>query len=234
MDKRSFSQFWLYAFFIVSIVNLLNQIVKIEWINMTTKPLLLVTLLVYYLSSRMESPNKLALLIAGALGFSWIGDVLLMLQGQMEVLFMAGLLAFLLAHLLYILAYWQAIKQSNDHSYGAFVHLRIIFLIFVGGALVYMLYPSLGSLRLPVIVYTTVIIFMGISALMRRGRTSEKSFVLVYSGALLFIMSDAMLAINKFLYPLVQADLLIMASYISAQYLIIKGILIHENRLEVN
>jgi uncharacterized membrane protein YhhN len=55
---------------------------------------------------------------------------------------------------------------------------------------------------------------------------------MVYSGALLFIMSDAMIAINKFLNPLVQARLLIMATYIAAQFLIVKGVLIHEKSIE--
>jgi uncharacterized membrane protein YhhN len=84
----------------------------------------------------------------------------------------------------------------------------------------------------PVSLYTIVIITMAIAAVMRKGRTIDKSFIMVYSGALLFIMSDAMIAINKFLNPLVQARLLIMATYIAAQLLIIKGILIHENATE--
>ena len=70
---------------------------------------------------------------------------------------------------------------------------------------------------------------MGIFALIRRGWTLEKSFIMVYSGALLFIMSDALLAINKFMNPIVQARLLIMATYISAQFLIVRGIMLHEN-----
>ena len=70
---------------------------------------------------------------------------------------------------------------------------------------------------------------MGIFALLRRGWTVDKSFIMVYSGALLFIMSDAMIAINKFMSPIIQAGLLIMATYIVAQFLIVKGILAHEN-----
>jgi uncharacterized membrane protein YhhN len=75
---------------------------------------------------------------------------------------------------------------------------------------------------------------MAIAAVMRKGRTVDKSFIMVYSGALLFIMSDAMIAINKFLNPLVQARLLIMSTYIAAQLLIVKGILVHEHSIEAS
>mgnify|MGYP000352624917 CR=1 FL=1 len=80
---------------------------------------------------------------------------------------------------------------------------------------------------MPVVLYTMVIITMAIYALLRRGWTRDKSFIMVYSGALLFIMSDAMIAINKFMNPIVQARLLIMATYIAGQFLIAKGILAH-------
>ena len=229
MDKSSISKISLYAFYVVSISNLINQVVHIEWIDLLTKPLLMITLLVFYLSNRHEKSNALSKLVVGALVFSWFGDVFLMLQGRFDGLFIPGLAAFLAAHILYIFAYQKAKYAEKDTIYGSFIKTRIAFLLLIGAALIYMLYPVLGDLRIPVIIYTLVIISMGISALLRRGRTLEKSFVLIYSGALMFIMSDAMLGINKFLSPLVQSDLLIMATYIAAQFLIIKGILIHEN-----
>jgi uncharacterized membrane protein YhhN len=94
-----------------------------------------------------------------------------------------------------------------------------------------MLHPNLNDLLFPVILYTIVIIAMAIFAVRRKGRTIDKSFIMVYSGALLFIMSDAMIAIDKFLNPLVQARLLIMATYIAAQLLIVKGIIVHEKTI---
>ena len=229
MNNASLSKISQYAFYIVSITNLFTQVIKVEWLDMLTKPLLMVTLLVYYLSSRTSKPDKLTYLITGALVFSWLGDVLLMLQGRFESLFIFGLGAFLIGHVMYIIGYRFAKDQEPNRTYISFIRTRIVFLLLVGGALIYMLYPTLGDLRIPVIVYTTIIISMGISALLRRGHTSEKSFILIYSGAILFIMSDSMLGINKFLSPLVQSSLLIMATYIAAQFLIVKGILVHEN-----
>jgi uncharacterized membrane protein YhhN len=232
MNKSFFSKISLYAFYVISALNLINQLVKIEWLDMATKPLLMVPLLIYYLTSRTGKTDTLTMLICGALIFSWMGDVLLMLQAENEMLFTAGLIAFLTAHILYMMGYIKAKGRSDGKSYAFFVRSRIMFLMFTGVALLYILYPVLGDLRIPVTVYTAVIISMGIAALLRRGYTNEKSFVSVYGGAVLFILSDSVLAINKFLSPVVYADLIIMASYIIAQFMIVRGILLHETLKE--
>lgn len=229
MNNKTLSQAGLYGFYFVAILNLLEQVINISWIDMATKPLLMITLLIYYLFGRKDKWSLLARLMTGALIFSWTGDVLLMLQGKVEGIFVFGLAAFLIAHIFYIFAYKQAKFSSPGELNNSFVRMRIIFLVLIGAALIYMLYPYLGELLYPVILYTIVIISMGIFALLRRGWTVDKSFIMVYSGALLFIMSDAMIAINKFMSPLFQARLLIMTTYIAAQFLIVKGILIHEN-----
>ena len=229
MTKQKISIAALYAFYTVSIINLNVQVMHIQILDYITKPLLMVTLGLHYFSARNQKPGMLAYLVLGALVFSWFGDVLLMLQGMLEGLFIFGLAAFLIAHLFYIAAYRKAVESHTEGNQGNFIRTRIVFLIVVGAALIYLLYPNLGELLIPVIFYTVVIISMAIAGVLRKGRTSNKSFIMVYSGALLFIMSDSMLAINKFMDPLVQASLMIMATYIAAQLLIVKGLLAHEN-----
>lgn len=232
MNKSNLSTYSLYGFYIISIVNLFEQVIKLGWLEMATKPLLMITLVVYYLSSRKGPMSNLAKLMIGALVFSWFGDVILMLQGAIEGIFIFGLAAFLIAHIFYIFSYKLAKFEEPGELNKSFVKTRIAFLVFIGGALVYMLYPFLDDLLIPVFIYTSVIIAMGIFALLRRGWTVDKSFIMVYSGALLFIMSDSLIAINKFMNPILQASLLIMATYIAAQFLIVKGILAHENANE--
>lgn len=229
MTKSRFSMLALYTFYIVAIINLFVQVMDIEILDFITKPLLMITLLAHYLTGRKNKPTLLSKHMVGALIFSWLGDVILMLQGRFEGLFVFGLGAFLIAHIFYIVAYNTAKTGEVMAESTTFIRTRIIFLVFIGAALVYLLYPILGALLIPVIIYTVVIIAMAITAVMRKGRTVDRSFIMVYSGALLFIMSDSMLAINKFLNPLVQARLMIMATYIAAQLLIVKGILAHEN-----
>ena len=232
MRKSQLSIIVLYCFFVISIINLLEQIIKLGWLDMTTKPLLMIALLVHYLLGRNGKMTRLTRYMTAALLFSWGGDVLLMLQGSLDNIFILGLASFLIAHVFYIFSYKLAVNEDSDNVNKSFIRTRIAFLIFIGGALLYLLYPYLGDLLLPVVLYTLVIITMGIFALIRRGWTIEKSFIMVYSGALLFIMSDALLAINKFMNPIIQARLLIMATYIAAQFLIVRGIMLHENAAE--
>ncbi|MFM8740122.1 MAG: lysoplasmalogenase family protein, partial [Cytophagales bacterium] len=59
------------------------------------------------------------------------------------------------------------------------------------------------------------------------GQTSDKSFFLVMLGALLFMVSDSLLAVNKFLNPFEFSGIAIMATYCAAQYLIVEGLLQH-------
>jgi uncharacterized membrane protein YhhN len=232
MKKEKLSQVVLYLFYVNAIVNLFTQVTKNELLDFVTKPLIMITLLVYYLAGRKEKPNTLTYLAIGAILFSWCGDIILMLQGRYDGLFVFGLAAFLIAHLFYIATYRKAVLPERSAESRSFIRTRIAFLIFVGAALIYILYPNLENMLVPVILYTFVIISMAIAGVLRKGRTVEKSFIMVYSGALLFIMSDSMIAINKFLNPLVQAQLMIMATYIAAQFLIVKGLLAHENSKE--
>ena len=100
-------------------------------------------------------------------------------------------------------------------------------IILAGTGLVVILYPVLGELRVPVIIYALVLIVMVLKSLFRYRRTSARSFILVVTGAVLFMISDSVLAINKFLQPVGGAAYLIMGTYIVAQWLIIQGLIHH-------
>jgi uncharacterized membrane protein YhhN len=68
---------------------------------------------------------------------------------------------------------------------------------------------------------------MAIQALLRYGYTTSRSFTLIFTGALFFMLSDSLLAINKFMTPLHLASLAVMTTYIIAQYLIVEGFISH-------
>jgi uncharacterized membrane protein YhhN len=76
-----------------------------------------------------------------------------------------------------------------------------------------------------VFVYTATIRLMAIFALNRKDRTPEASFYPIFVGALLFIMSDSLLALNKFLVPIPYAGVIVMSTYVAAQYLIVEGVI---------
>jgi uncharacterized membrane protein YhhN len=68
---------------------------------------------------------------------------------------------------------------------------------------------------------------MGIKAIERQ--TTHKSYSFVLIGAILFIISDSLIAINKFAYSIPLSGLWVMATYIAAQYLIVEGVLLGRN-----
>ena len=125
---------------------------------------------------------------------------------------MPGLGAFLVAHLFYIAAF---IRQP------VFLRSRLPVIAAIGVyglAMAIILLPRLGDMLLPVTVYLIIIIGMGISASL--GSTNH---TLVIVGACFFILSDSLIAINRFLLPLPLSGYLVMGTYYAAQMLITLG-----------
>jgi uncharacterized membrane protein YhhN len=105
--------------------------------------------------------------------------------------------------------------------------------ILAGGALFYIVQPQVPSmvLKIAILIYASALVTMVLAALNRGGRVPQNSFVMVLVGAIMFLISDAVIAINQFLYiqptgkALPYADLIIMGLYIPAQFLIVEGFL---------
>lgn len=209
---------WLVLFAISAIAEIVAILLSLDWLYSVAKPLLMITLLLYFISASQGYPGW-RIFVIFALVFSWGGDVLLM-PGDM---FAAGLGSFLVAHLFYITAY---IKTGAAE--GQLKAWDLIKFILIGIALLWMLYPGLGSMLIPVLVYSVVLLSMGVVAHKRRGATSSASFILVAVGALLFVLSDSLIALNKFAFEIPAERLLVMSTYIAAQFMIIQGLLKHK------
>lgn len=185
------------------------------------KPIILLALIGYYLVQTTET-NKTFL---AALFFCWVGDVMLMFSG--ELYFMLGLAAFLIGHVFYIFSFRQ-FSWSSGNALLPTQKVRYTFpIILAGTGLLVVLFPKLGALQIPVIVYAIVLMLMAINALLRLGYTNKASFAWVFVGALFFMVSDSVLAFNKFHTQFVGASVTIMLTYIAAQFMIVRGILKH-------
>jgi len=190
------------------------------------KPLIMVSLGIYYASSVEREHRSVALL--AAIVFSLVGDVLMLWSKHTESYFVLGLASFLIAHLFYIFAYRQHRGENSPDELQGVQRIRLALpVVLAGTGLVVVLYPLLGELRVPVVLYAIVLISMALQALFRFGRTTIPSFWLVFTGALLFMLSDSLIAINKFMMPVGHAELWIMGSYMAAQYFIVCGLLRH-------
>ena len=79
-----------------------------------------------------------------------------------------------------------------------------------------------------IIIYAFSLILMSMMALNRSGRVGARSARLVFLGSLFFLLSDSMIAVNKFHAAIPLAGFLIMITYITAQYLIMRGLILEE------
>jgi len=80
-------------------------------------------------------------------------------------------------------------------------------------------------MKIPVLVYGAVVCLMGFTSTMRN--SNQLSYYLVFIGASLFVASDSLIAINKFLFSssLFLAQPCIMILYVAAQYFIVRGLI---------
>jgi len=196
---------------------------RFEWLEYITKPLILLSLMGFLVVSTKGISCKFKSIILIALVFSWFGDMFLMIDEKFPVLFIFGLASFLISHLLYIFAFNQNAHPPLDVPLIK-KHPWIIFLLIVSGSYIFKtLQPGLGEMVVPVIVYLMAILAMFVFALNRWGKVNRSSFLWIVFGALFFIISDSILAFDKFHEHINNAHLIIMATYMFAQYAIVRG-----------
>ncbi|MDX2002255.1 MAG: lysoplasmalogenase [Chitinophagales bacterium] len=195
-----------------------------------SKPLLMPLLMIHYLqaSAQLRRPAGWALPIS--LIFSFGGDVLLMLgtlealKSYMVLLFLSGLVSFLIAHVCYILEF--AKDQTQGKSLLRRRPLWLIPFLLVYAAFMNFIIPNMEyAFIFPVVVYGGVLTTMVVAAFNRKGKVNALSFWLVFIGALTFYLSDSMIAIDRFYHSFQLAPLAIMTTYLTAQYLIVIGLL---------
>ena len=148
-----------------------------------------------------------------ALLFSLSGDVFLMLPGDY---FIPGLASFLVAHLFYIAMFRQGQRWFPNRT-------ALVTVLAVGACMFALLWPGLGApiLKIAVAAYIAVIALMAAEALGRAStlRSTQARWLAV--GACIFMLSDTLIAVNKFLTPVPLAPLWVLASYYAAQMLIV-------------
>lgn len=217
---------WLYLFLLVSMLDIFFTANGESEYRIYTKPLILITLWIYFYFSSLEIKGTLLRKsISAALIFSWLGDVLLLFPN----LFLYGLGAFLMAHICYIIGF--KISQTNPFAIGQVNFIRLFFVnlpIYIMAAFVYFLInPGLGTMKIPVVIYLIVIVMMVTTARERYQKTIPASFWQVFIGAMLFLISDGILAINMFFKSFPESGVLVMGTYVLAQLLIVMGIVAH-------
>ena len=218
---------FLILFALDSIALLLGEALSHETLIFCTKPLLMPLLAAWLLSATMGGTAYPTLRRSWLLGllFSTLGDTLLMFAGGPggSSFFLMGLAAFLLAHCCYIAGFWSVLRRGGDFL-PKNKWLALPFAAYLLSLLTW-LWPDVPlAMRLPVAVYATVICTMAWSAFHLRGRVEPSVFQSIFTGALLFVLSDSLIALHKFGHPFSGAHGAIMVTYIAGQWLLARGV----------
>lgn len=220
VQKKLTGLFWL-----LTLLDILGIMAGKEMLHFIAKPLLIPALILLLLYSKSNIPNK-NLLLTG-LFFSWLGDVFLLFEYKHALFFIFGLVSFLTTHIFYVV-YFLKIRSGNPSLLKKQPVLLALVLAY-GITLVWQLYPRLGDLKIPVMVYAAVICSMLVCSLHVFFKVNKKAAVFYLLGASFFVLSDSLLAINKFYaqhpanQPFAYAGVLIMLTYCTAQFFIVSG-----------
>ena len=209
-----------------SLIELFSLYFREGRVSAVAKPLLVILLILYCLRATSRKNSSFYLLLS-ALACSWLGDVLLMLEQKNALFFLYGLVSFLIAHVFYILLF---LKIGNHRQPPAGWNLAILtgVAIYTAGLFLF-LKPFLGALQVPVLLYAMALSGMLVSSIRAFGKSPRGHGWPCIIGAIFFVISDSMLAVNRFYMPIADSGIWVMGSYMAAQWLIAKGIVSYLN-----
>jgi uncharacterized membrane protein YhhN len=166
------------------------------------KPLTTIAILFIPLLYGVSINRKYYRRLVIALVLCLLGDVLLLNPDW----FLYGLAAFFVAHLFYIFAFL---------SYrGLYLKLRpFLVLLGIGGGFYAFVYDGLGELQIPVAFYILCLVFMCWQAIGLYYRYENRRFRFVMLGSVLFLISDAILALDKFKFSFDTAEIFVLLTY---------------------
>lgn len=214
------SKYFLFLFFIFGFADVLFiYLGETGWHSML-KPLLMPTLMLSLLFEKMKI--KWSQLIIAALFFSFCGDVFLLNDVGNNGFFIYGLLCFLITHILYII-YFHKIKKNDQSLLQKYPWIAALVAAFAV-SLIQFLYPQLGALKIPVIIYASVICLMLLYSLHVFLDVNAPANWMFVVGAIFFVCSDSLLAINKFNNPFALAGSAVMFTYCTAQFFIVTAV----------
>lgn len=215
------SGIFLILFIIISLVHIACEARQLLIGRYSTKPLLMPTLGLYYVTS---APQTNFIFLA-ALACCWLGDIFLMVTSRQKEgrYFKIGLVSFLLGHLLYITVFSSYLPHViNMPLWG----LGCIAVYFAAGYAGYRLIaPHTGRMLPAVIAYIIILVLMGGSTVIPLGSVRLAGAVTAMAGALLFMISDAVNAYDRFIKKPPLEWMLTMGAYLTGQFLIVQGYL---------
>jgi len=221
---------WITLFLLVLLVNLIAVYSNSESLQFITKPLLMPLLAIYLLLRTNTNNSNLKGWIFLALFFSWAGDIFLLFEERGSNFFLFGLSAFLVAQVFYIVFFHNI--RMREYIRGNALLLLLVIVYY--SVLINVLSPYLGNMKLPVRIYGVVLSFMLMLAMHTMLGKNKKAALWMTMGAILFVVSDSLLAFNKFFSPFNNAGVVTMLTYGLAQLFITEGAIRYINSETLN
>ncbi|MGM0431749.1 MAG: lysoplasmalogenase [Spirochaetota bacterium] len=196
--------------------------VEKQCVYYSTKPLLLPLLASYYLASSAD-PSAYILL---ALSFGWIGDIVLMLPGSRSSRKMlgAGILAFLTGHLWYICFFIERVADYRQYPWYGWL---LVLATAVFAVNTYRILRGYARELAPLIFgYIAVLSAMMVFSFSGLGTVRPGIALLFCTGGLLFAVSDTANGFSRLARNWRLSNLLIMATYLGAQFALVQGALL--------
>jgi uncharacterized membrane protein YhhN len=187
-----------------------SQVKERRPLHLVTKPLTTALIIAVAALAAVPVPPAYKALVLAGLVFSLLGDIALMFPDKW---FQAGLAAFLVAQILYILAFKP--RPGHPASFGTLFPY-----ILYGLLMFFLLAPKLGPLKIPVFVYIAAIATMAGFAAARYVDMGGTRTLLAFIGGILFLVSDSVLAYDRFARKVPGARILVLGTYFPAQLLI--------------
>ena len=206
--NRSVFFLWLFAFLCASGLYLFTLDLELGHINRIIKATPIVLLMAFAWVSSQSITRRFLML---ALSFSLLGDMLL----SFDNFFIMGLAAFLLAQLTYTVLFLK-FKQPSKYFIAWFAFI-VLYIVCMASVVLPSVMESDAVLAVIIATYMCAISTMAICA----GLQTTPSVYMSAAGAFIFVVSDSLIAINKFVAPLEHAGIGIMSTYYAAQLLIV-------------
>ena len=209
-------------FLIVSVTEIVAALNGNKIVVYFAKPLILLSIIFYVQLTRNERNVRGLPFFFVGLFFALSGDIFLMIQKK--DLFIPGLASFLVMQVLYACSFYLDHRQKLISSLAI---IRLAPFILFALVLYFILQPHLSGMvmKIAVGIYALSIATMVWMSLLRKGHVSNQSFLLVFAGAIFFMISDSVIAIDKFIAAVPLNTIWVMSTYCLAQYLIVMGFL---------
>lgn len=178
-----------------------------------SKPIIMVSLIIYFILE-VDNWSFEAKMFLIALIFAWLGDVFLLFDSKSA--FIVGLVAFLVMQVIYAYLFYKQ-KKTNTRK----VWMICIALVAYAALFNSYTWSRVGDLKIAVACYTLAIACMVLFGVLRNAQ--QDGYKLVAIGVLLFMISDSSLALGKFAGGFPYVGIVVMLTYIIAQYCIVVG-----------